>query len=362
VEYATYNANGQISGWKRYMIREKVWGIKDTVDPKLDSILLPLDTGIEFSFIIRYHNLKKVELGALLSTLTFHNTDGCHYQLGQGKPYGFGKVKIQITNIQQDNLDDYLYEFEKAIEKHIPNWTKSAQITELLTMSKLQISKDDSSKFAYLFMDNNPDRNEFKIVKNKKEALQPYTTLIKNSITPDSLYEKKVKIEYEGLIKEYEKLKDDSKFEEAKEKLLKAAELLPNDSIIDEKIIEINRILDEKAKEVADLLQREEQAQRDKAKIEGGLSFLEEINFKGEYKVFDFKGAKARIDQWLKKAGSSSIPQEQFEVLKKSIERLCQNKKEQKDWTNYESSIWDAIKGYVGDGIANQWFYEFKKG
>jgi CRISPR-associated protein (TIGR03986 family) len=364
IQYATYNAQGQISGWKRYMIRENVWGTKDrgNYNANLDSILLPLDKGIIFEFKIRYHNLKKVELGALLSALTFHNTDGCFYQLGQGKPYGFGKVKLEILHINNEEIKDYLYEFEKIMEKHNPKWTQSDQVKELITMASKSVS--DTNRFSYLKMDNNRDRNEFQKVKTDKEALLTYSAIIKDSATPLSLYDERIEKEYNALIDVAETLRNEEEYGRAKAKLEEAEKLYPNGRKHDELLTEINNICATKNQEEKDKREKDKQAERDKAKIESGLSFLEEKYPNGiKYKVQDFRGAKNRIEQWMKKANVRMLPEEQREMFRETLSRLYQqpNKGEQKLWKDFNSSIWETIKSYIGEDEANKWFNEIIK-
>ncbi|MDR0604618.1 MAG: TIGR03986 family CRISPR-associated RAMP protein [Bacteroidales bacterium] len=364
VEYATYNANGQISGWKRYMIRDRIWGEKSAADynKNLDSILLPLDSGIEFTFKIRYHNLKKVELGALLSAITFHNTPTCRYQLGQGKPYGFGTVKIEITNWNTNKLNDYLYEFEKVMEKHNPKWTQSEQVKELITMASKSVS-DNDDRFKYLKMDNNRDRNEFLKVKTDKEALLTYSAIINDCVTPLSLYDERIEKEYNALIDDALTLKKEEQYDEAKAKLEEAGKLYPNGNKHDELLTEINKACAEKKQKDKEKRDKDEQDERDKAKIEAGLSFLEEKNLNGVYKVQDFKGAKNRIEQWMKKAKIESLPQEQWEMLWKTLSRLYHqpDKKEQESWKNFDSPIWQTIAKYTGEENAKKWFSELSK-
>ncbi|GHT29232.1 hypothetical protein AGMMS49574_05390 [Bacteroidia bacterium] len=370
-QYATYNGQGQISGWKRYMIRNSIWGIKDEYNKNLDSILLPLDKNTEFRYKIRYHNLKTAELGALLSAITYHNTKDCRYQLGQGKPYGFGKVRMEITNIEINNLCGYLYEFEKVMEKHHQNWVNSRQIVELLTISGIPINESNHTQFEYLQMSNTPTQNEFMKVKGGqkgsglKEGLMKYSAIIGQKIDVISIYSGRVKQEYEGFIASAQILKTQKKYDEAKCKLNEAAKLLPAELKHDELLNEINHIL-KLQEENAELLRlQEKRTAIIQAIIEGGLSFLEEkYPEKDEYKIKDFNTAKKRIDQWMKKAGVTDLPQEQWDYLKVTVKRLCQSAKSSKDikeWSNPESYLWRAIQKYVGQDTANNWYSEFIK-
>ncbi|MDR2475412.1 MAG: TIGR03986 family CRISPR-associated RAMP protein [Bacteroidales bacterium] len=372
VQYATYNANGQISGWKRYMIRESLWGIKnkDEYNQNLDTIILPLDNNTAFTFKIRYHNLKKAELGALLSAITYHNTTDCRYQIGQGKPYGFGKVRMEIVNFEEKKLCDFLYEFEKAMVKHCPDWAQRQQIKELLTLTSKPVASANSSSFEYLKMSNTSAQNEFLTVKGgqrgngAKEGLRSYSSIIGSATDATSLYSSRIRQEYDELVNEAKTLKEQEKYTEAKEKLEKA-ESLSNDGLTAEHeaiLKDINAALQKQQERDVQAKIDAEQVEKDRAKVEGGLAFLDEKFPDGDkYKVTDFKGAKSRIDQWLKKANRSDIPPEQYNVLKTTIDRLRQNKKNaREDWTNFDSSIWKAIKSFVGEETAKQWFRDDK--
>jgi len=190
-KYDTYN-NGKLSGWKKYLVRKKVWGAKEDYNPNLDTILKPVKEGSVFFGKIRFHNLRREELGALLSALTFHNTDDCFHQIGQGKPYGFGKVKVEIRlpellELEKENL---MALFEDTVTKHTPilNWHANNTIVQLFTMAKEEITAEDVL-FKYMHMDTDRTRNEFLTAKSFNEYLQEYTALKKSTCMPQSLLE-----------------------------------------------------------------------------------------------------------------------------------------------------------------------------
>ena len=79
---------------------------RNTGDDNIDTIMYPLCQGSEFKCVVRFHNLKHEELGALLSAITFHNSANCFHQIGQGKPYGFGKVSITVSQLSAHTIDD----------------------------------------------------------------------------------------------------------------------------------------------------------------------------------------------------------------------------------------------------------------
>lgn len=196
----TYN-NGIIAGQKRYPTRSDVWGSLNDAQKdefkKLLTTIKPLSTGTIFNGKIRFHNLKQIELGALLSALTFHNTPHCLHHLGQAKPYGYGNVSysINLSKLKFNN-DDYKVDdssvlmglFEGEMLKNNPNWLLSKSIKELFSMSSSLISSNDD-RFSYMKLSNSNRKNEFVEAKNIKEYLQPFSKIVNSSVSaPKSLY------------------------------------------------------------------------------------------------------------------------------------------------------------------------------
>ena len=126
--------NGTLIGWKRYYLRKSKWAKKTNVplgkEKGIDTIIRPLKEGTVFKSTVSFHNLRPFELGALLSALTFHHTDGCLHQLGQAKPYGYGKCLYEISlhanklkdfkeakksELSNSDIDYYLALFEKSM-------------------------------------------------------------------------------------------------------------------------------------------------------------------------------------------------------------------------------------------------------
>jgi len=169
--YKTYmDSNFRISGWKRYPIHKgsSVKKTMDTGNENVGTTFAPLKEGVVFKGKMIYHNLKKSELGAVLSALTFHKTEGCFHNIGMAKALGYGKIDIEIKNI--DNIEEYLKEFERVITIQIDNWCHSEQIKELLTMATEQ-NNINNSTLEYMTLDS--------FAKNKvnREYLKTYTTL-----------------------------------------------------------------------------------------------------------------------------------------------------------------------------------------
>ena len=191
--YETYN-DGKLSGWKRYHIRKKTW--KKTMNSeRLDTVIHPVKEGSTFNGSISFHNLRPVELGALLSALTFHGTNGCYHSIGQGKPYGFGKVTYDIDLDCDNNNNEqeyYMSCFEYTMSQHT-NWVGSEQVTTLLTMAANEV---EGTPFEYMTMEMG-GANEFILAKNNNEYLIPAKQILKQRIQPQSLYERGEEIQEE---------------------------------------------------------------------------------------------------------------------------------------------------------------------
>lgn len=223
--YQTYN-DGSLSGWKRYHVRTNIFGDKSVSEPKIDTCIYPLQVGTEFIGKVNFFNLKLVELGALLSAITFHNTEGCFHQLGQAKPYGFGKVSIEITGINTTDqskieANNLMALFEKTITDMDSQW--SYKVSQLITMVKNEVSDDEKYHYMKLDIDNN--KNDFVEAKGgdsgkgQKYSLPTIKELpLQQIIVKNLLLDEKFSLflEAESLLKNMKYNEAKIKYEEAK--------------------------------------------------------------------------------------------------------------------------------------------------
>jgi superfamily II DNA helicase RecQ len=131
---------------------------------------MPLKDGVVFKGKMRFHNLKKAELGALLSALTFHNTPKTFHNIGMAKSLGYGKVELKLDGVK--DINSYLKEFETTLTEQIPNWASSEPLKELLSMATEQ-KNEGNSKLKYM------ELKEFAKNKtgNEQDYLRNYTAL-----------------------------------------------------------------------------------------------------------------------------------------------------------------------------------------
>lgn len=106
--------------------------------------LNPLKEGAVFEGYIHFFNLKKEELGALLSALTFHGRENkCKHSLGMAKSAGYGSTSIKLTKLEingEDKLNEkqvFLDAFKNLMTSKVnPNWENTPRLRELFAMAE----------------------------------------------------------------------------------------------------------------------------------------------------------------------------------------------------------------------------------
>ena len=223
------NKNSQISGWKRYPLHQNIPNPKK-YDKDVDSATTFRPLGnynkesnkfneFTFSGKLRYHNLKQVELGAIISALTFNGcSDDFYHNIGMAKSLGFGKINIEIS-LKADKQVKLLTAFEKQIKEFNVDWINSQQIKELFMMADKELAIDH--KLKYLTLDPKAKIDEFRDKKNDREYLPLTSSLFKSSNQIKSIL---VQENIDTFLKK-EIIKQET-LKEKKEKLLKEKNLL----------------------------------------------------------------------------------------------------------------------------------------
>lgn len=183
----TYN-DGELSGWKRYHVRDGLWS-GGTATEKAASKMIPLKSGAIFRSDIVFHNLRPIELGALLSALTFHdNPDSCSHLLGQAKSYGYGRCRYSIELEGVEHAPTYyMARFEHALNQKVGSWHQTDVIRELFTIASRPVACDTH---RYMTMSTNWRENEFLAAKDpgRFSYLHPYSRT-REAFVPASLSE-----------------------------------------------------------------------------------------------------------------------------------------------------------------------------
>jgi len=154
----------------------------------------PLDTGSIFKGRIRFVNLSKEELGALLFVLNL--PEGCCHKLGMAKPLGLGSVRINAklslidreqrytdliaTGIQESQADNYVNAFTEFVknslnsgENDIWNIDRLRELKRMLDFT----NKPSNVRTRYMSITEglahgNQDKNEYKMRPMLKKPTQ----------------------------------------------------------------------------------------------------------------------------------------------------------------------------------------------
>ena len=192
--------DSELSGWKRYPVKnESIQQPAAKSGPKVQVCLETLPADTAFTSTLRFHNLRRVELGALLWALDFGGRSQSHrHALGMGKPFGLGQVAISVdsqrlrSNDPGENLQgretEYLHacrrEFIDLMDqfvgetKHTTSWENSAPIKVLLEQA---LPSAGSGDLAYM-----PSPKEFVDLRRKKSLEELQETFHESAgITPD---------------------------------------------------------------------------------------------------------------------------------------------------------------------------------
>ena len=178
-----------IAGWKRYPVvsskdaKQDYRRYTNTENQAISIKLQPMSKGAEFRFDLVYHNLRPLELGALLSAITWHQTPNIFHKLGLGKPLGCGEISLEIIKheLKQD-FNFYLDKFETAMNHFLggetaqaQTWSKHPVIQELFALGSNQHELKQAD-FAYP-KGGEAEENEFQNLKRGEEKLEKFSVL-----------------------------------------------------------------------------------------------------------------------------------------------------------------------------------------
>lgn len=197
----SYNdENFEIRGLKQYWIKDDVYPQKPD-KPNVDINIKPIDKGALFRGKIYFENLNEDELGLILWALKLK--ENCYQNIGQGKPYGYGKVKIQNIELKVEDLKnkytDFTLDFMKNenVEEYIDKYKKFIkdeykedvedfkEVEEFFTMKSMELKKEESEYLELKEFKNRRVLPEVKEIKDYKGKGQ-YKNISINKINKDS--------------------------------------------------------------------------------------------------------------------------------------------------------------------------------
>ena len=143
------DSKAKLKGWKRYPVKS-IGDVQTRFDDVPENQIqntnpfIPLCAGTEFTASIYYHNLKKEELGALLSALELKGNR--FHSIGFGKPLGYGAIKIEIvgvSDVDRAYFDECKECFSNTIKAEIADEDLIKKVhTELNALTMVQSNLD----------------------------------------------------------------------------------------------------------------------------------------------------------------------------------------------------------------------------
>ena len=375
-QYKNYDSDDAlISGRKLYRVHEGSEPMdlpQGNGNEKTVNKFRPIPAGNSFVMRINVHNLRKVEIGALLSAITFHETSGVFHNIGSAKGFGYGKLKCVALNLHLQDLqglnfgkEDYLKAFEMEMDKFVKssfkcNWADTPQIIRMMAI----MSEHTPQQVRMMVLED--------YTREKKEKQVSLDVSFRVERTVHSCFEKERKLKkcypaYEEDKVIVNEFLDFQKWEEAKNALEKMLDKLTKNDIDDawvkgqlesvkreiEMQIVVNKIK---------LIQQKIIKESRNLYARLNERYDQNVN-KGEYKVQTWRVCADIVKKWTKKKPKNELDDEERGALEKVIRRLAEHpdRREQREWDSYGSKIWKQIKEYLGEERAGKLFEELKK-
>jgi hypothetical protein len=185
-QWETYMDQGRpkAAGWKRYLARrkeEKRPHIPPKANDRVTTRFRPLKAGAKFEFPIRVHNLRPVELGALVWALELGGFEDARHALGLGRSLGYGQVRLSLADAHLERNDGdaapSLGEARLAFERYMEScvrggWKTSPQIQQLITMARPPLDESEEQYIRHMRLED----GEFTNAKKAGLVLGPHGT------------------------------------------------------------------------------------------------------------------------------------------------------------------------------------------
>lgn len=145
--------NAMLRGWKIYPVRgdfETLFPVDDNQKENTNPSR-PLGAESKFKFNINFHNLKPVELGAVLYAIALRK--GCLHSLGFAKAFGYGACEYSILSVKgfkSEDIDTFIGTFCKYMEEKVLDYKKSTRIRELFLMLNPDNAENLKIKLEYM--------------------------------------------------------------------------------------------------------------------------------------------------------------------------------------------------------------------
>ncbi len=192
-----------IRGWKRYPMRDHIEQ-NPTPPPdrngkenfKVQTQLKPVAAGTRFRFRIHFHNLNRIELGALLWSLQLGEARHRH-ALGMGKCFGFGQVVLELQGSSEIRPNDpaaltpqaaelieaFSTEMDRAVQDQSAgrSWLQTLQLRQLTAMSDPAAASRFKGQLRHMRLSK---PNQFVQARQDGLRLEPYCPGVPEQAAP----------------------------------------------------------------------------------------------------------------------------------------------------------------------------------
>ena len=183
--------DARLRGWKRYPIRSKAARLPAGENENVRTSIRPLPAGSSFECDVHVHNVRPVELGALLWALDFGERTECRHALGQARPFGFGSVSLSVRTAELRTArgvpadDDPLAAAREAYTAYMNDqldglWSDSEQMVELVALATpapdvaglrmMELKQYQNAKKAKVALPPPGDRAQLRAAERERET------------------------------------------------------------------------------------------------------------------------------------------------------------------------------------------------
>lgn len=324
--YKNFNNADGIAGRKLYRVHANgsVMPLpKGNNNENTVSSFRPLNAGLTFFMRINLHNMRPVEIGAILSALTLHDTKGAWHNLGGAKSFGNGKLECQKVELKKlsRTKEDYMKAFEEEMEcftckKLNQKWAATEQVKALVNI--LSEHKNDDVRMMSL-------KEYMEIYRcNPFQSLKEGDNKVTSLLSEDKQEEENKREPEEEQRQREQQEKENKRRQEAEQKKRE---------------------------------QEEEEKQRREERLAAGLAAqLDTKDGNGKYKRDTVKKALDITSGWLKQCKREQLTADEKNDLYSTLKRLktTPHKDDRRFWQNPNDRTWGKIATLIGEELTKQ--------
>lgn len=394
-KYDTYNDDAEMAGRKRYRVHAPhtlTEMPEGNGNENVMTLMKLLPAGQTFKLQISVHNLRPIEVGALLSALTFHGTEGPCHNIGQGKSFGFGSLlikRLELKNFKYDKhayLKDFEMEMSKFYDSNHPGelWANSDKVKTLLSIAAEHADAEELELMdlkEYEKYRKNDNYSTLKEATVNAKAFVDIRDVLKVRAEVKRQAEARAKAENEAKAQiKAEVIEQSLKALKQKEQCETADDCNVCDAILAQAIIDYENLkkeygipsYDERIETLRNLkseyLQYKIMLLNKVANTSvKASSFEEHIG-----NVISMGTLSGKLKKWLKDSARGCLTSDEFETLHKYIvvslpqnDAFKKDKKEKKQWETFDlkkAKGWGGLSAYVDADMLQTWYDEMVKG